>query len=253
MRLDGKHVLITGGESGIGLATARLFAAEGASLHLIGLDADALTAAATELPDTTWHWADVTDEEAVKQAVIAGAHHHGRAPTPFDVIFSNAGVTGDVKPIVDYPTEVFTHTLAVHIVGAFHMLKHGLPVMRDGGSFIINSSVSGLVGLPGLSAYAAAKHGQIGLMRSAAREVATRSIRVNTINPGPVSTPFQDRIEMAATGLDQKPAAAVFDELIPLGQHATADDVARLALYLASDDSRMVTSSTLRIDGGMAG
>jgi NAD(P)-dependent dehydrogenase (short-subunit alcohol dehydrogenase family) len=250
-RLDGKVALITGGESGIGLATARLFVAEGARVHLVGIDAAKLDAAVEELgPDNASSAvADVTDENAVERAIAGGVERHGR----FDVLFSNAGVSGAVAPIVDYPSDVFARTIAVHILGAFHVVKHGAPHVPDGGSIVITSSVTGLIGPPGVSAYVAAKHGQVGLMRTAAKELAARRIRVNTLHPGPTSTPFQDDIEMRATGQSQQEAAKVFDGMIPLGRHATPEEVAHAVLYLASDESAMVTSHTLSIDGGMSG
>ena len=250
-QLDGKVALITGGESGIGLASARLFVAEGAAVHLVGLDETGLEKAVAELGQdrASCAVADVTDEQAVRAAVDRGVERHGR----LDVLFSNAGISGAISKIVDYPADVFHRTLAVHIGGAFHVLKHGLPHLNDGGSVIITSSVVGLVGFGDLSAYVAAKHGQVGLMRSAAKEVAGRRIRVNTLHPGPTSTPFQDDIEMTATGMSQQEAASVFDAMIPLGRHTTPEEIAQAALYLASDASAMVTSTTFAIDGGMSG
>jgi NAD(P)-dependent dehydrogenase (short-subunit alcohol dehydrogenase family) len=250
-RLDGKVVLITGGESGIGLATARLFVAEGARVHLVGIDGEKLGGAVDELgaEAASSAVADVTDEDAVKAAVATGVERHGR----YDVLFSNAGISGAVAPIVEYPSDVFARTIAVHILGAFHVIKHGAPHVPDGGSIVITSSVTGLIGPPGVSAYVAAKHGQVGLMRTAAKELAERRIRVNTLHPGPTSTPFQDDIEMRATGQSQQEAAKIFDGMIPLGRHATPEEVANAVLYLASDESAMVTSHTLSIDGGMSG
>src|SRR5689334_6053840 len=208
-RLADKVALITGGESGIGLATARLFVAEGARVHLVGLDDERLGAAVAELgaERASSAVADVTDESAVAAAVAAGVERHGR----LDVLFSNAGISGAVAPIVDYPSDVFARTIAVHILGAFHVIKHGAPHVPDGGSIVITSSVTGLIGPPGVSAYVAAKHGQVGLMRTAAKELAERRIRVNTLHPGPTSTPFQDDIEMRATGESQEEAARIFD------------------------------------------
>lgn len=250
-QLDGKVAVITGGESGIGLACARLFVREGARVHLVGLQEGLLKEAVDALgPDRALaSVADVTDEEAVRDALEAGSAHFGR----LDVLLSNAGISGAVAPIVDYPADVFARTLAVHVGGAFHVLKHGLPRLADGGSVIITSSVVGLIGFGQISAYVAAKHGQVGLMRSAAKEVADRRIRVNTLHPGPTSTAFQDAIEMAATGLPQAAAAQVFDGMIPLGRHTTVDEIAQAALYLASDASAMVTATTFAIDGGLSG
>jgi NAD(P)-dependent dehydrogenase (short-subunit alcohol dehydrogenase family) len=250
-QLDGKVILITGGESGIGLASARLFVREGARVHLVGIQEAELKDAVDGFGSdrALASVADVTDEQAVHDAVEAGYDHFGR----LDVLVSNAGISGATRPIVDYPSDVFARTLMVHVTGAFHVLKHGLPRLTDGGSVIIMSSVVGLVGVPDVSAYVAAKHGQVGLMRSAAKEVAGRRIRVNTLHPGPTATPFQDAIEMAATGLPQAQAAEAFNGMIPLGRHTTPEEIAQAALYLASDASAMVTSTTFAIDGGMSG
>ncbi|HUA06552.1 MAG TPA: SDR family NAD(P)-dependent oxidoreductase [Solirubrobacteraceae bacterium] len=250
-RLQDKVALITGGESGIGLATARLFVSEGAKVHLVGIDEGKLADAVQELggEHALSSVADVTDESAVARAVAEGIERYGR----FDVVVSNAGISGAVSEIVDYPSDVFERTLAVHILGGFHVLKHTIPHVPDGGSIIITSSVVGLIGAPGVSGYIAAKHGQVGLMRTAAKELAPRRIRVNTIHPGPTSTPFQDDIEMRATRLPQEEAAKAFDSMIPLGRHTTIDEIAQGMLYLASDESAMMTSHTFAIDGGMSG
>lgn len=250
-RLQDKIALITGGESGIGLATARLFVSEGAAVQIVGVNEPALAAAVDELgaDSALASVADVTDEDAVRRATTEGVERYGR----FDVVVSNAGISGEVKDIVDYPSDVFTRTLAVHVLGAFHTLKCTIPHITDGGSIIITSSVVGLIGAPGASAYTAAKHGQVGLMRTAAKELAPRRIRVNTLHPGPTTTPFQDDIEIRSTGLPRDEAAKAFDAMIPLGRHTTPGEVAQAMLYLAVDESAMVTSHTLSIDGGMSG
>ncbi|RTL63364.1 MAG: SDR family oxidoreductase [Pseudonocardiaceae bacterium] len=250
-RLENKNTLITGGESGIGLATARRFAAEGARVFIVGLDEGRLKDAASELgAGHGYAVADVTDEAAVESAVRAAATTLGGN---LDVLFSNAGISGAIAGVTDYPSETFTRTLAVHVTGAFHMIKHSLPVMNDGGSIVITSSVVGLIGFGGLCGYIAAKHAQVGLMRAVATEVAPRRIRVNTLHPGPTSTAFQDEIEMAATGLAQQEAAAVFDDLLPLKRHADPEEIAAAVVYLAADESSFVTRTTLAVDGGLAG
>jgi NAD(P)-dependent dehydrogenase (short-subunit alcohol dehydrogenase family) len=123
----------------------------------------------------------------------------------------------------------------------------------DGGSIVITSSVVGLIGAPGIAAYATAKHAQVGLMRVAAKELAGRRIRVNTLHPGPTSTPFQDDIEMRATGRPRGEAEEAFNRMIPLGRHATPEEIADAVLFLAGDESAMITSHTLSVDGGMSG
>jgi NAD(P)-dependent dehydrogenase (short-subunit alcohol dehydrogenase family) len=249
-RLNDKVALITGGESGIGLETARLFVAEGAKVHLVGIDAAKLRAAADELGSAAAATlADVTDTAQVRAAVEEAVARFGR----LDVVFSNAGISGAVgTSIPDYPEDVFTQVLKVHVLGAFHVLKHALPVMNDGGSIIITSSVVGLTGAAGVSGYVTAKHAQVGLMRTAAKEAAARRIRVNTIHPGPTDTPVQHAIETAATGAAEEKASEIFEQMIPLRRHASPQEVARSVLYLACDDSSFVTGATLAVDGGMS-
>ena len=248
-RLDNKVALITGGESGIGLACARLFVAEGASVHLAGLARSRLEAAVAELgPDLAdFSVTDVTVEEQVMAALQQAAARFGG----LDILFSNAGISGDIAPITDYPADVFRRVLDVHVLGAFFLLKHGLPELRDGGSVIINSSVVGLTSDAGICAYATAKHAQVGLMRTAAKEMAGRGIRVNTVHPGPTDTDFQRAIEVSATGAPADVAARIFEARIPLSRHACPEEIARSVLYLASSDSSFVTGAALPVDGGM--
>jgi NAD(P)-dependent dehydrogenase (short-subunit alcohol dehydrogenase family) len=248
-RLDNKVALITGGESGIGLACARLFVAEGASVHLAGLARSRLEAAVAELgPDLAdFSVTDVTVEEQVMAALQQTAARFGG----LDILFSNAGISGDIAPITDYPADVFRRVLDVHVLGAFFLLKHGLPGLRDGGSVIINSSVVGLTSDAGICAYATAKHAQVGLMRTAAKEMAGRGIRVNTVHPGPTDTDFQRAIEVSATGAPADVAARIFEARIPLSRHACPEEIARSVLYLASSDSSFVTGAALPVDGGM--
>lgn len=248
--LDGKAAIISGGEGSIGMATARAFSSAGGKVFLTGLDEPALRAGAAELGDaaTGWAIADVTSSPQVKAAVAAAAARFGR----LDVVVANAGISGAIAPVADYPEDVFEQVLAVHVRGAFLLCKHALPYLSDGASIIITSSVVGLTSDPGIAGYATAKHAQVGLMRTLAKEVAPRGIRVNTIHPGPVDNEFQHRIEVTATGKPRDEAAATFEANIPLGRHAAPEEVARTMLFLASDASSFVTGATLPVDGGMS-
>jgi NAD(P)-dependent dehydrogenase (short-subunit alcohol dehydrogenase family) len=248
-RLQGKAAIITGGEGSIGMATARALVAEGARVCLVGLVADELSAGAASLGAAArWAVADVTDPTAVKTAVAGAAEAFGR----LDVVVSNAGISGVIAPVADYPEDVFDQVLAVHVRGSFLVCKYSLPYLESGASIVITSSVVGLTSEAGICAYATAKHALVGLMRTLAKETAPRGIRVNTIHPGPVDNEFQHRIEIAATGADRDRAASIFDELIPLARHATPDEIARVMLFLASDESSFITGATLAVDGGMS-
>lgn len=246
-RLNGKVVFITGGESGIGAQTARVVAAEGAHVHVTGLDAANLESVASQVAGS-WSVADVRDSAAVQAAVAACLERWGR----LDVVLSNAGNFGAGAPITEYPLDTFKDVLDVHVVGAFNVLQHTLGQINDGGSVIITSSVVGLTADPGIAGYATAKHAQVGLMRVAAKEMASRGVRVNTIHPGPVSTPFQDNVEHIATGGTKEEGEAFFNAMIPLGRHGTTDEIAKTIAFLASDDAAFITGATIAADGGMS-
>ena len=249
--LDGRVAIITGGEGSIGMATARALAAAGCAVFLTGLDEAGLRAGSATLGDAAAGWAvaDVRSSEQVKAAVMKAA---GARTGRLDVVVAGAGISGAIAPVADYPEDVFEQVLAVHVRGAFLLCKHTLPYLGPGASVIIVSSVVGLTSDPGIAGYATAKHAQVGLMRTLAKEVAPRGIRVNTLHPGPVDNEFQHRIEVAATGRPAAEAAAIFERNIPLGRHASAEEVARAALFLASDASSFVTGVTLPVDGGMS-
>jgi NAD(P)-dependent dehydrogenase (short-subunit alcohol dehydrogenase family) len=250
-RLQGKVALITGGGGSIGAATARVFAAEGAKVVLADLDEDGLAVITDELgaEHAAYVVTDVTDSDQVREAVRIAVERFGG----LDVAFANAGIFGDATPIVDYPEDVFDRVMAVNVKGSFLLAKHALAVMRDGGSLIFNSSVVGLISDAGIAGYATSKHAIVGLMRTAAREVAERGIRVNSLHPGPVDNGFQHSIEVTITGAPEDRAAELFEERIPLARHAAPEEIARTVLFLASDDSSFVTATTLSVDGGLKG
>jgi NAD(P)-dependent dehydrogenase (short-subunit alcohol dehydrogenase family) len=249
--LDNKVCVITGGAGSIGFASARLFLSEGAKVMLVDLTQTDLERAVHDLrsPDVAWIAADVSDEEATRAYTERAVSRFG----PIDVLFSNAGNQGPVAPVSEYPADSFDALLAVHVRGAFLACKYGLPRMNDGGSIIITSSVVGAMGAPGSVAYVTAKHAQVGLMRTVAKEAAARRIRVNTLHPGPVDNAFQTRIEEGIGRMAGLDATAMLNDAIPLHRHAAPEEIARSALYLASDLSSFVTGSMLMADGGMRG
>ncbi|WP_458757830.1 SDR family NAD(P)-dependent oxidoreductase [Afipia sp. TerB] len=249
-KLEGKTCVVTGGAGNLGCAAARLFLAEGARVLLVDVDAARLDEVAVELASENLDViaADVSNAEATATYVRKAVKRFGA----IDVLFSNAGNFGVVRPIETYPDRVFDDVLAVHVKGAYLAAKHAVPHMNDGGSIIFTSSVAGMRGDAGVYAYITAKHAQIGLMRCLAKELAPRRIRVNTIHPGPIDNAFQLAVENGlgeALGVD---GTAFFNAMIPLGRHGTADEIARSVLYLASSDSSFTTGATLMVDGGMS-
>jgi len=250
LELEGKICLVTGGAGSIGRATARLFVAQGARVMLIDLIEAQLQQATADLDrdKLAYAVADVTDADSVQKAVATTIARWGN----IDVLFSNAGNFGIVKPIAEYPEDIFDAVYAVHVKGAFLLCKHATPKMNDGGSIIINSSVAATRGDPGVYAYITAKHAQVGLMRCLAKELAPRRIRVNTIHPGPIDNGFQLAVEKDLQNIIGRDGTEFFNEQIPLGRHGTPDEIARSVLYLASDQSSFTTGSMLMVDGGMS-
>jgi NAD(P)-dependent dehydrogenase (short-subunit alcohol dehydrogenase family) len=249
--LQDKVCVITGGAGSLGLASARLFLAEGANVMLVDLRQADLERARAELASTNVDIvaADVSVAPDTRTYVERTVARFGN----IDVLLSNAGNQGPVVPVTEYPEDAFDAQIAVHVRGAFLACKYGLPRMNDGGSIIITSSVVGAMGAPGVVAYVTAKHAQVGLMRSVAKEAASRGIRVNTLHPGPVDNAFQARIEENIGKMAGIDATRMLNDAIPLHRHAAPEEIARSALFLASDLSSFVTGSVLMADGGMRG
>lgn len=247
--LKDKVCVITGGAGSIGLATARLFLAEGAKVLLVDLKEESLAEAAADLNSDSLitKAADVGDASQTRAYIAAAVETWGKV----DVLFCNAGNAGPIGGIEDYPEEAMDAVYRVHVRGAFLAAKHAVPHMGQGGSIIVMSSVAGLGGSPGVYAYATAKHAQVGFMRSLAKELAARGIRVNSLHPGPIDNSFQTAIEDAFSPLiGGGDATALMNSMIPMARHGKAEEIAQSALFLASSMSSFTTGSTMVADGG---
>ncbi|MFC1910970.1 SDR family NAD(P)-dependent oxidoreductase, partial [Chloroflexota bacterium] len=188
---------------------------------------------------------------AVSQDVQKYIKHTVNKWGKIDVLFSHAGISGVIKPIVEYPEEIFDSVIAVNVRASFLACKYCLPQMNDGGSILITSSIMGVRANPGVCAYATSKHALVGLMRTVAKEAASRKIRVNILAPGPVDNAFQSTIEERLTEIVGQNGTEFLDKVIPLGRHGRAEEIAQMALFLASDQSSFSTGGIFMADGGM--
>ena len=255
-RLSGKTALITGGAGGIGQAAARLFAAEGARIALVDRDEAALQAVVQSIGEESASYvvADVTQPEQAEGYVKAAVDRWGGV----DIYLANAGIEGMVSPIPDYPLDVFEQVIAVNVTGVWLGLKYVIPAMRErgGGSIVITSSTAGIGGTAGMSAYTTSKHAVIGMMRTAALECAPMGIRVNTVNPAPIETRMMRSLEeMRVAAADDSEVTVertkqAYSARIPLQRYGNPEEVARLMMFLASDDSSYCTGGVYMVDGG---
>ncbi|MES1038852.1 SDR family oxidoreductase [Peribacillus simplex] len=252
MGFSEKVVIVTGAAGGIGKETVKGFAEEGAKVVLVDLNQETLESTAKDLNLTDGQYllvvADVTKEEDVERYVAKTIDTFER----IDVFFNNAGIEGKILPITEYPTDVFESVLNVNVMGVFYGLKHVLRVMKEqkSGSIINTSSISGLNGISGVSAYIASKHAVNGLTKTAALEMAPYGVRVNNINPSTVDTRIMRTFEEAASPDDVAAAREAFTQAIPLARYGTPEDIANLVLFLASDKASFITGTDHRIDGG---
>ena len=249
--MTGKVALITGAAGAIGLATASLMAARGATIAAVdlkGADFAPLHAAIPDAARLLVLKADVTDEASYAAAVAATIKAFGK----IDIFFNNAGIEGPSAPIPDFPTDGFRKVMEVNVLGIFLGLKLVIPEMVKAGhgSIINSSSVAGLTGSPGLCAYTASKHAVLGLTRTAAMECGGKGVRVNCINPGPIDSRMMASIEK---GLGAKAAEIhdAFAATIPMQRYGTPEEVAGLVAFLASDDAGYINGGAYTVDGGL--
>lgn len=247
--LEGKVAIVTGGSGGIGRATAAAFIREGASVMLVDRVEAELRAAAESLGGSAACFAaDVSDAAQTRGYVEATIARFGGV----DILFANAGVEGRVAPITEYPVEELDRVLAVNVRGPFLAIQAVAPHMaaRGGGSIVITSSVAGVIGSAGLSAYVASKHATIGLAKTAAIELAPLGVRVNTVNPGPIENRMMRSIEDQAAPGHGADVKAGFLGMVPMGRYGTNEEIAALALFLAGDASSYCTGAVFLADGG---
>jgi NAD(P)-dependent dehydrogenase (short-subunit alcohol dehydrogenase family) len=250
MKLTGKKALITGGNSGIGLATARLFVAEGAEVAITGRDQETLEGALVELgPNARGYRADVTVAQDRKRLLANLSKDFGK----LDIVFANAGIGGRT-PTGGTDDAAFENIVHTNLSGAFFIVNSAASLLNDGGSIIFNGSVHNYLGQPGYAAYAATKGGLVSMARAIAADLAPRKIRVNVVAPGATKTPIWKRGARAnATQEESAKLSNFLSSTVPLGRWGEPEDLAKAVLFLASDDSSYINAVELVVDGGMTG
>ncbi len=245
-KLEGKVAVITGGNSGIGLATAREFKAQGARVVITGRDQQTLDEAKREIGDGVLAVrSDTSSLTEIDKLSAAVKKEFGR----IDVLFVNAGV-GKFAPVEAVTEELFDSIMDINFKGAYFTIQKLLPLLSDNASIILNTSINAHIGMPNSSVYAASKAALITLARTLSAELVGRGIRVNALSPGPVTTPIFGRLGLSPEALEE--TANSIKEQVPMKRFGRPEEIAKTALFLASSDSSFLLGTEIVADGGMS-
>jgi NAD(P)-dependent dehydrogenase (short-subunit alcohol dehydrogenase family) len=245
-KLEGKVAVITGANSGMGLATAQRFVAEGAHVVITGRRQKELDAAVKLIgKNVTGVQGDVSNLADLDRLYDVVKQKHGH----IDVLFANAGI-GEFGTLGQITEAHFDKTFNVNVKGLLFTVQKALPLFRDGGSILLNASIVSIKGFESFSVYSATKAAVRSFARSWTNDLKARKIRVNAISPGPIDTPIFDGMASTKEEVDQIKTG--FASGVPLGRIGTSDEIAKAAVFLASDDSSFITGIELFVDGGMA-
>jgi NAD(P)-dependent dehydrogenase (short-subunit alcohol dehydrogenase family) len=245
-KLEGKVALVTGGNSGIGLATAKRFVAEGAYVFITGRRTAELEAAEKEIGgNVIGIQGDVAKLADLDRLLAQIKREKGK----LDIVFANAGVA-ELAPLGEITEEQFDSIFDTNVKGLLFTVQKALSLIPDGGSIILNASIVASKGNPASSVYSASKAAVRSLARTWTMDLKERKIRVNALSPGPINTPAYDRLAQSGPAGRQMLESIV--SRVPMGRFGTPDEIAKAAVFLASDDSSFVTGTELFVDGGAA-
>ncbi|WP_299222091.1 glucose 1-dehydrogenase [uncultured Aquimarina sp.] len=245
-KLKNKVAVITGANSGIGLATAKLYLKEGAKVVVSGRRQEALDEVAKELEgDFITVKADVAKAEDNKRLIQEATNKYGK----IDILFLNAGVA-PVAPTTDITEEHYNHIFDINVKGPIIATKEALPHINDGGTILFTNSVVHQKGFEGLGIYSASKGALRAYQRVLTSEVKSRGIRVNAIAPGPIETPLYGKMGLPEDVVTEMGKG--FAQQVPLGRFGTSEEIAKSALFLASDDASYINGVELEVDGGLS-
>jgi len=245
-KLDGKVAVVTGGNSGIGLATAKEFSEQGAKVAISGRDQETLNSAKKEIGNGVLVVkADTSNLEDIDVLLGAVKKEFGK----IDVLFVNAGV-GKFLPIESVDEEFFDQIMDINFKGAYFTIQKALPLLNENASIILNTSINAHIGMPNTSVYAASKAALITLARTLSAELVGRGIRVNAVSPGPVTTPIFNKAGLAPQEL-KKLAQSIQDQ-VPMKRFGLPEEIAKTVLFLASSDSSFLLGTEIIADGGMS-
>lgn len=245
-RFDHHTVLVTGGSSGIGLAAAKAYAAEGARVVITGRDAQALARAQAEIGHGAIALRNEAGSVAQAQQLAAALQQQD---LQLDAVFINAGIAR-FAPFTDVPESLWDTTFDANVKGPYFQIQALAPLLRPGAAIVINGSINAHVGMPNSSVYAASKAALISLARTLSAELLPRGVRVNVVSPGPISTPLYGKLGLDAATLQA--TASAIEAQVPLGRFGTPEELASTVLHLSARESAFIVGAELIVDGGMS-
>jgi NAD(P)-dependent dehydrogenase (short-subunit alcohol dehydrogenase family) len=244
-RFNGKTVLVTGGNSGIGLAAAKAYAAEGARVVITGRDTAALETARAEIGNAIALRSDAASLQDAKRLADTLSQQNIR----LDAVFINAGIA-KFAPFADVNESLWDQTFDINTKGAYFQIQALLPILNKGAAILINGSINARIGMPGSSVYAASKAALISLAKTLSAELLPLGVRVNVVSPGPVTTPIYGKLGLDDASLDA--TAKQIQAQIPLGRFGTSEELASTVLHLTATESAFIVGTEVIVDGGMS-